>query len=719
MIGKRAPWLILAILLALLVYFRRELSPGLEWIRSPPPEWRAFLAEHPYSLMAAYFFGYIAYTALALPGAIVLTLGAGAFFGLGYGTLLVSFASAIGASLSFLIARYWLRDAVKARFAARLRAVDAGIARDGPFYLLTLRLLPLVPFLAVNLAMGLTSMPVRQFYAISQVGMLPATLLYVNAGTRIAEIRDPGDILSLPLLLSFAALAVLPWLARAGLNWLKSRRLYGRFTKPRRFDRNLIVVGAGASGLVAAYIAAITRAKVTLVEAGLMGGDCLNYGCVPSKALIRAGRAAHDVAQAGRFGIKARQEGIDFPALMARINAVIGQIAPHDSVERFTGLGVEARQGHARLIDPWTVEITGKDAQPTRLTSKAIVIAAGAAPFVPPIRGLDQVDYLTSDTLWAAFSLMPALPARIAILGGGAIGCELAQALRRLGAEITLIETAERLLIREDADIAGEAAASLEREGVALRLGAEISRIEPNQPGGTIIAKAGGQDFTLAFDALIVATGRQARLTGYGLEELGIPANRVIETNEYLETLYPNIFAAGDVAGPFQLTHAGAHQGWHAAVNALFGRFYRFRVDYSVLPATIFLDPEIARVGLNESEAKKQGIPHEVTRYELAELDRAIADGATHGFVKVLTKPGSARILGVSIVGAHAGEWLAEFALAMRKGLDLNAVLSTIHAYPTFAEANKFAAGNWKRAHAPGRILALMARFHAWERGGT
>lgn len=678
----------------------------------------AWIDARPLAAMVIYFTAYILVAAFSIPGAAAMTLAGGALFGLAKGFVLVSFASTIGATLAFLISRHVLREAVATRFADRLKAVDAGIEKDGPFYLFTLRLIPILPFVVINLVMGLTRMRGATFFWVSQIGMIPATIVYVNAGTQLAEVTDLADILSVPVLLSFAALGLLPWVGRAIVGALRRRKIYGRFTHPATFDRNLIVIGAGAAGLVTSYVAAAVRAKVTLIESGKMGGDCLNFGCVPSKALIRSAKLAHQIRHAERYGLKASTPTFSFHEIMARVHRVIAEIAPHDSVERYTGLGVEVIEGRATIIDPWTVEIAGADGVTQRLTGRAIVIAAGARPFVPPLPGLEEAGYLTSDTLWDAFAALDKIPRRIVLLGGGPIGCELAQCFARLGAEVTQIEMADRLLLREDDEVSGLARESLEADGVRVLIGHRALRCEMSGSRKRIIVEQGAKEIAVPFDALIVATGRVARLEGYGLEALGIPVTRVVETNDYLETVFPNIFAAGDVAGPYQFTHAAGHQGWHAAVNALFGRFWRFRVDYAVMPATTFIDPEVARVGLNEREAREKGIAFEVTRFDLSELDRAIADSATKGFVKVLTVPGKDRILGATIVGEHAGDLLAEFVLAMKNGLGLNKILATIHAYPTLSEASKYTAGVWKKAHAPERVLGWIERYHRWERGG-
>lgn len=664
---------------------------------------------------------YILVTALSLPGAAVMTLAAGALFGLLWGTFIVSFASSIGATLAFLVSRYLLRDTVQSRFGERLKPLNDGIKKEGAFYLFTLRLVPVFPFFLINLLMGLTPIRAATFYWVSQVGMLAGTLVYVNAGTQLAQMDSLAGILSPALLGSFALLGLFPLIAKKILAVIKSRRVYAKYQKPAHFDRNLIVIGAGAGGLVTAYIAAAVKAKVTLVEAHKMGGDCLNYGCVPSKALIKSAKLAHQMRQADHYGLESSEPGFSFRKVMQRVHDVIAKVEPHDSIERYEGLGVEVIQGYAKLVDPWTVEIQRNDGQVQRLTSRSVVLATGARPFIPPLPGIEEVGYVTSDTLWDEFSQLDEAPKRLVVLGGGPIGCELAQSFARLGSQVTQVEMAPRIMIREDEEVSELAKASLERDGVAVLTDHKALRLEKisdeNGEHKRLIVEHDGEEKIIEFDALLCAVGRVARLQGYGLEELGIETNRTIVTNDYLETLYPNIFAAGDVAGPYQFTHTAAHQAWYAAVNALFGQFKKFKVDYRVIPWTTFIDPEVARVGLNEQEAKEKGIAFEVTRYGLDDLDRAIADGAAHGFVKILTEPGKDRILGVTIVGEHSGDLMAEFVLAIKHGLGLNKILGTIHAYPTWAEANKYAAGEWKRAHSPQRVLAWLEKYHSWRRG--
>ncbi|MDQ3479448.1 MAG: FAD-dependent oxidoreductase [Pseudomonadota bacterium] len=703
--------LVLLLIGAVAAFFLFDLSSylSLDALKSRQAELSAFVDTRPTTAIGVFFFLYIAVTALSLPGAAIMTLAAGAIFGLALGTVIVSFASAIGASLAFLSSRYILRGWVRSRFGKRVEAIDKGIAKDGAFYLLTLRLIPAFPFFLINLAMGLTAMRLVTFYLVSQVGMLAGTLVYVNAGTQLARIERTSDILSPVLIGSLVLLGIFPLVAKAIVGWWRRRQVYKRWKRPRTFDRNLIVIGAGAGGLVTAYIAATVRAKVTLVEANKMGGDCLNTGCVPSKALIRSARAAHEMRTAAAYGLDPVEPSFRFRNLMERIDAIIREIEPNDSVERYTELGVDVRLGYAKIIDPWTVEIDGQ----TCLTTRSIVIAAGGEPLVPDIPGLASVGYLTSDTMWEALSDRDELPRRIVIVGGGPIGTEMAQAFARLGAEVTQVESGPRILPQEDEDVSAFVAQFLRTEGVDVLIGHEAVRCD----GKTLITRSDGVEHAVAFDEIIIAVGRKARLTGYGLEELGIPTDRTVVTNDYLETLYPNIFAAGDVAGPYQFTHFAAHQAWYAAVNALFGAFRKFRTDYSVLPWVTYTDPEVAHVGLSEATAKEQGTPFEIVRYDVGQLDRAITESANRGFVKLLVQPGKDRILGATIVAHNAGEMLAEFVLAMKHGIGLNKMLGTIHAYPTMAEANKYAAGEWKKAHKPERALRLLERYHAWRRG--
>ena len=712
--------LIIAVVAALLVaFFAFDLGQylTLDGIKSSQAHIAELKNSQPLLVAAAFLGIYIAVTALSLPGAAVMTLAAGAFFGVIWGTVIVSFASTIGATLAFLAARFVLRESVQNRFGDRLQALNKGIEKEGAFYLFTLRLVPVFPFFLINLLMGLTPIKTLTFFFVSQIGMLAGTIVYVNAGTQLAQIESLSGILSPSLLFSFALLGVFPIIAKKIIATIQKRKVYAKWNKPKTFDRNLVVIGGGAAGLVSAYIAAAVKAKVTLVEAHKMGGDCLNYGCVPSKALIKSAKVAHQMRSAEKYGLDSTTPTFSFRKVMARVHDIIAAVEPHDSVERYTNLGVEVLQGYAKIVDPWTVEIKLNDGGTQRLTARSIVIGAGAQPFVPPIPGLDDVGYLTSDTLWEALAKQDEPPKRMVVLGGGPIGCELAQSFARLGSHVSQIEMLPRIMIREDIEVSELAKDALEKSGVDVLTEHKALRCEKVGDEKFIIVEHNGEEKRVAFDTLICAVGRVARLKGYGLEDIGVSTERTVLTNEYLETLYPNIYAAGDVAGPFQFTHTAAHQAWYAAVNALFGDFKKFKVDYSVIPWTTFIDPEVARVGINEQEAIEQGIPYEVTRYGIDDLDRAIADSSAEGFVKILTVPGKDKILGVTIAGSHAGDLLVEFVLAMKHGLGLNKILGTIHTYPTLAEANKYAAGEWKRAHAPEKVLEWVEKYHTWRRG--
>ena len=710
---------LVAVVAAVALYFSLDLGRwlSLDALKSQQTAIEAYRRANPWLAAAIFFALYVAVTALSLPGAAIMTLAGGAVFGLLWGMVLVSFASSLGATLAFLASRFLLRDWVTQRFNQRLQAIDAGIRREGGFYLFTLRLVPVFPFFMINLLMGLTPMRAATFYWVSQLGMLAGTLVYVNAGTQLAGISSLRGILSPGLIASFALLGIFPLIAKKIVDGIKARQVYARWTRPARFDRNIIVIGGGSAGLVTAYIAAAVKAKVTLIERHKLGGDCLNTGCVPSKALIRSAKFLSHTRRAAEFGVRSASADFSFAEVMERVQRVIRQVEPHDSVERYTGLGVDVIEGNAKIVSPWEVDITRNDGATQRMSTRSIVIAAGARPFVPPIPGIDEVGYLTSDTVWN----LRELPRRIVVLGGGPIGCELTQAFARfgtgLGNTVTQVEMAPRLMIREDPEVSELVVRRFRDEGIAVLLNHKAKAFVIENGEKILITEHEGRDLRIPFDALLVAVGRVANLKGYGLEEVGVSTTRTVDTNDFLQTSYPNIYAAGDVAGPYQFTHTAAHQAWYAAVNALFDPFKKFKADYSVIPWATFVEPEVARVGLNETDAREKGIAYEVSRYDIDDLDRAIADSEAHGFIKVLTVPGKDRILGVTIVGEHAGDLIAEYVLAMKHGIGLNKILGTIHIYPTMAEANKYVAGVWKKAHAPHQLLEWVARFHAWRRG--
>ena len=684
----------------------------LEFFRSQQAAIEAYVDSNPVQSALLLFLVYVAVTGLSLPGAAIMTLAAGAIFGVLWGTVIVSFASSMGATLAFLTSRFVLRDWVQGRFGDRLRPIDDGIAKEGAFYLFALRLVPAFPFFVINLVMGLMSIKTWTFYWVSQVGMLAGTVVYVYAGTKLGEFR-----ISFGLLAAFALLGVFPLAAKKALEAIKARKAYARWAarKPKAFDRNLVIIGAGSAGLVAAYIAAAVKSKVTLVEKHRMGGDCLNTGCVPSKALIRSAKVLSHIRRAREFGLRSASADFDFAEVMERVQRVIKTVEPHDSVERYTSLGVECLAGSARITTPWSVDVMLESGATRTLTTRNIVIAAGARPFIPTIPGLKEANPLTSDTIWE----LRKLPRRLVVLGGGPIGSELAQCFARLGSEVTQVEMLPRLLIREDPEISDLVSERFRKEGITVLVSHKAKKVVIEDGAKVLVCEREGIEVRVPFDELLCAVGRVASTAGYGLEELGIPVTkmRTVEVNEFMQTIYPNIYACGDVAGPYQFTHTAAHTAWYAAVNSLAAPLKKFRADFSVIPWATFTEPEVARVGLNETEARERGIPHEVTTYGIDDLDRAIADGEAYGLVKVLTVPGKDKILGATIAGEHAGDLIAEFILAMRHRIGLNKMLGTIHIYPTLSEANKYAAGAWKRAHAPQRLLAGLERYHAWMRG--
>ena len=711
----RSRWLALfavAFAVATFFYFDLDALLTLENLKAEQASLEAQIAEQPALFVTGFFVIYVLATAVSLPGAATaLTLVAGALLGLVWGVVFVSFASTIGATLAMILARWLFKEEIERRFASQLATINRGIEKDGAFYLFTLRLVPIFPFWAINILMALTRMSVLQFYLVSQLGMFAGTLVYVNAGTELARIEQASDVLSPGLIASFVLLGVFPLLAKWLVDFLRARRVYSNYERPRRFDTDMVVIGAGSGGLVAALIAATVKARVTLIEKNKMGGDCLNTGCVPSKALIRSARHAYDNRRGGELGFDNIELPVDLNKVMRRVQRAIAKIEPHDSVERYESLGVDVELGEGRIVSPWQVEVNGK-----LITTRNIVIATGAEPFVPPIAGIEMVDYLTSDNIWS----LEQLPGRTIVLGGGPIGTELTQALARLGSQVTQVELLPNILPREDIEFSTLVSEQLEAEGVAVMTGYKATEVGSDDGENyLVVTDEAGIEQRVLFDQLVVAVGRKANTTGFGLEEIGVElnANGTVAVDDYLRTNFPNIFAIGDVAGPYQFTHTASHMAWYAAVNALFGVFRKFRVDYSVIPWATFCAPEIARVGMNEQEAKAAGIDYEVTTYDVSDLDRAIADEAAHGLVKVLTRAGSDKVIGVTIAAEHAGELIGEFTLAMKHGIGLKKIMGTIHIYPTFLEMNKFAASEWRKAHKPEWALAVAERFHTWRRG--
>ena len=684
---------------------------SLEYLKTQQEAFRAFYENHRLLTIGGFFGIYVVTTALSLPGAAILTLAAGALFGVVTGTIVVSFASSLGATCAFLVSRFLMKDYVQAKFGDKLKAINEGIKKEGAFYLFTLRLIPLFPFFVINLVMGLTPVRALQFYWVSQLGMLPGTLVFVNAGTQISQISSLKGILSGKLLFSFILLGIFPLIAKKLIERAKQRKRTKRFPVPRKFDYNLVVIGAGSAGLVTSYIAAAVKAKVALIEKHKMGGDCLNTGCVPSKALIRSAKMLSYAKRAKEFGFKSGNFEFEFSMIMERIQRIIRKVAPHDSVERYTELGVECIEGTAKITSPNTVEVDGRT-----LTTKNIVIATGGRPTIPSLPGIEKIKYLTSDNIWE----LRVQPKKLVVLGGGPIGSELAQCFARFGTQVTIVQGPARILPREDDEIADFIMTKFKTEGINILCNHVAKAIQVKDSRKTLVCESAGRQIEIEFDEILIGAGRKANVTGFGLEELGVrlAPQGTIEIDEFLRTNYSNIYVCGDVAGPYQFTHFGAHQAWYAAVNALFSPLVNYKADYRVIPWVTYTDPEVARVGLNEKEAKEKNVPYEVSVYGLEDLDRAIADDEDHGMVKVLTVPGKDKILGVTAVGDHAGDYFIEFVAAMKHGYGLNKILGTIHPYPTLAEANKYVAGVWKKNHAPKQLLQYVKRFHEWRRGG-
>lgn len=681
----------------------------LQYAQSQLSEIQAF-KEANFALTALiYFTLYVVATGLSVPGAIIITLVGGAIFGLVWGTLLVSFASSIGATLAFLASRLILRDWVQRKFGDYLAPINRGMERDGNFYLFSIRMVPLFPFFMVNLVMGLTPIRTVSYYWVSQLGMLLGTAVYVNAGSELSRISSLSGLVSAPVIFSLVLLGVTPLIGRWIITFLQRNKALKGYAKPDKFDVNVVVIGAGSAGLVSSLIVAGAQAKVVLIEKHKMGGDCLNTGCVPSKSLIRSGRIMSYIRRAREFGIEDARGTVNFAAVMQRVQDVIAAIEPHDSVERFTSLGVECIHGDATVESPYCVSVNGR-----RITTRSIVLATGARPLVPPIPGLNEVGYFTSDTVWS----LRELPQRLLVVGGGPIGCELAQAFNNLGASVTQVDMAPRILPREDVEVAELITAKFRAQGITVLTGHKLLRFEIANGKKTMVAERNGEQVRVEFDQVLLAIGRKANVEGFGLEQLklALTPQGTLQVNQFMQTSLPNIFACGDVAGPYQFTHMASFQAWFASLNAMLGGLWRVPANYRVVPWATFTDPEVARVGLSEAEAKASNIAYELTRYDLDDLDRALADAEPHGFVKILTVPGKDKILGVTIVGYHAAELIGEFVMAMTHGMGLGKISAVTHIYPTLSEANKFAANAWRKARLPTKLFPYTERYFRWRR---
>ena len=701
--------LIIAGSISLFFLFDLDQYFSLANLKNELDSFKAYYGQHKVLTMAIYMVIYILVTALSLPGAVIMTLAGGALFGFFYGLILVSFASTIGATFAFLVSRYMFKDWVQHKFSSKLLAINKGIEKEGGLYLFTLRLVPVFPFFVINLVMGVTTIRTFVFYIVSQVGMLPGTFVFINAGTQLAKIETAKGILSLNLILSFALLGVFPIIAKKFTAIIKQQKVFSKFSKPKVYDYNLVVIGAGSAGLVASYIGAAVKAKVALIEEHKMGGDCLNTGCIPSKSLIASAKLLSYTKRAKEFGFDKVSVDFNFANIMERIQSIIKRVEPHDSIERYTQLGVDCIKGRAKIVSPFEVKVDDQI-----LTTRNIIVATGAKPMVPDLLGLDQISYLTSDNIWD----IRTQPKTLLVLGAGPIGCELAQGFSRLGSKVILVQRGSMIMKKEDPDAGQIVLDRFAKEGIKVLLNHSAKSIEVFGDKKQLICDHDGRQVKVEFDEILIALGRTPNIKGFGLEELGIELTKTkhIETNEFLQTNFPNIYCSGDVHGPYQFTHVAAHESWYSSVNALFGGFKKFKVDYNTIPWATYTDPEVARVGINETDAKQAGLDYEMVKYGIDDLDRAIADSENHGFVKVLTVPGKDKILGVTIVGNHAADVICEFVLAMKHGIGLNKILGTIHIYPTMSEANKYAAGLWKKNHAPEKLLAWIKKYHDWMR---
>ena len=672
----------------------------------------SLVQDFPVQSVVIYFIAYIVMAGLALPGALIFTLAGGALFGLATGVILASFASTLGALASFLVARFFLHDFVQTRYQQRLTVINQKIQQQGATYLLFLRLVPAFPFFMVNLLMALTPISACTYYIVSQIGMLPATFIFVNAGTELAKISSVDDILSIPLLLSLLLLACLPFISKQLAKRVSCWRLYKSWQRPKKFDYHTIVIGGGAAGLVAAYTTQTLQGKVALIEKHQMGGDCLNTGCVPSKSILRTAKFIHDIGQHSNYGVQQAEFKLQFQQVMQRVREKISTIAPKDSIKRYNDMGVDCFQAHAQLLSPWQVEAVSKNSKIT-ISAKNIILAGGATPNVPTIPGLENINYYTSDNIWH----LDHLPEKLLIIGAGPIGCELGQAFVRLGAEVTMINRNERILTNEDPQAAHALQYALQQDGVKILNNFNPLRIDDNSKNFSLMGEQHNEILHIAFSHCLIATGRKPSL--FGCEALDIETNShgQVITNDKQQTNYPNIYACGDITSPLQYTHSASHQAWYAAFNALFRPFKQFNCQLNHIPRAIYTDPEVASLGISEQQAIQKNIPHEISYFAMDDVDRAITDEATTGFIKVITRRNNDKILGVCIVGEHSSELIAEFVLAKTHNLGLNKILQTVHLYPTRGEINRLVAGQWRQKKFTAYQRKLLKLFQNWRLG--
>jgi len=733
-----SPWVkrltALVALVALLVAVRflpieRWLLDFVAWVRSAGARGMVVFAVA-YALLG-----------LFLPGAM-LTLGAGFAYGVVVGTAVVCVASNLTAVGAFLLGRTLARDAIAARIGAnpRFAAIDRAVGRQGLKIVLLVRLSPLFPFTLLNYAFGLTRVTLRDYLVGSLVGMLPGTVMYVYLGslvtslTELAAGRPSGGAVQQAfyfggLVATVAVTLYVTHVARRALADVTGDEAHAEpappvppslvqpddehnrallahvhppgWTNPTPAARyDLVVVGGGTAGLVSAAGASGLGARVALVERHLLGGDCLNVGCVPSKAMIAAARTAATARETSAFGVRVSGLDVDFAAVMERMRRLRAGIAPHDGAERFTRLGVDVFLGEGRFTGRATLEVDGR-----RLTFTRAVVATGARATAPPIPGLEDVGYLTNETVF----WLTELPRRLAVVGAGPIGCELAQAFCRLGSRVTALEMLPQVLGKEDPDAAAIVERRLRTDGVAIVLGARIERAERRGRDKVLVYEAGGARREVACDAILVGAGRAPNVEGLGLEAAGVACGRDgVTVNDYLQTTNRRIYAAGDVASRFRFTHMADALARIVLANALFGGWKKASALH--VPWCTYTSPEVAHVGLYAEEAKARGHAVDTLTIPMAEVDRAVLDGDEAGFFRVHLERGRDRILGATLVSAHAGETISEVTLAMTRRLGLATLAGVIHPYPTEAEAIRKAADEYNR----GRLTPTVKRVLGW-----
>jgi pyruvate/2-oxoglutarate dehydrogenase complex dihydrolipoamide dehydrogenase (E3) component/uncharacterized membrane protein YdjX (TVP38/TMEM64 family) len=730
----------------LLIFFpvKQYLFDLLEWVRGMG-------AWGPVLLGAVYILACV----LFIPGSL-LTLGAGFVFGIVVGTITVSIASTLGATAAFLLGRTLARPWIEARVAHRpkFRALDEAVRRQGFKIVLLTRLSPIFPFNLLNYTFGLTRVSLRDYILASWIGMLPGTVMYVYLGTTLKTLADlaAGNVptsvgqqvlFGAGLVATVAVTVLITRLARKALqeaippptrqteplahgdlampntvqvlpddvhNQTLVANVHPRdWVNPQPQSRyNLVVIGAGTGGLVCAAGAAGLGARVALVEKHLLGGDCLNVGCVPSKALLRAARAYADVRDAAGFGVTVPPGAkVDFPAVMERMRRLRAGISPNDSAARFHSLGVDVFLGAAHFTGPDAVEVNGQTLRFARA-----VIATGGRPIQPPIPGLAEAGFQTNETI---FSLME-LPRRLAVIGAGPIGCELVQAFARFGSQTFLVGKQPQILPREDPDAAQLVETALQHDGVQLLLGHDLRRVERSGGERVLCLESPHGPKEIRVDDILVAVGRVPNVDGLNLEAAGVAHDSRIgvQVDDRLRTTSPRIYAVGDVCSRYQFTHAADAMARLAIQNALF--FGGARLSALTIPWCTYTDPEIAHVGLYERQAQEQGIAVQTLTQPLDGVDRALLDGETAGFVRVHLRRGTDKILGATIVARHAGDMISELTLAMTGGLGLRTPARTIHPYPTQAEAIKKVADAYNRTRLTPFVKRMLDKWMAWTR---